>query len=47
MCGSFQNIVLVKENFEVQLVFLPEESSNDHVKWMRNYFEKKAIEVAA
>ena len=46
LCGSFQNIVLVKENQEVQLVFLPEESSSDHVKWMRNYFEKKGEEVA-
>ncbi len=41
LCGSFQNIVLVRENQEVQLVFLPEEESRDHVKWMRNYFEKK------
>lgn len=41
LCGSFQNIVLVKENEEVQLVFLPEENSRDHVNWMRNYFDKK------
>lgn len=41
LCGSHQNIVLVKENKEVQLVFLPDENSRDHVKWMRNYFEKK------
>lgn len=41
LCGCFQNIVLVKENQEVQLVFLSEESSRDHLKWMRNYFEKK------
>jgi hypothetical protein len=41
LCGSFQNIVLVKENEEIQLVFLPDEESLDHVKWMREYFEKK------
>lgn len=41
LCGSFQNIVLVKEEQEVQLVFLPEEESLDHVKWMRDYFVKK------
>lgn len=41
LCGSFQNIVLVKENQEIQLVFLPDESPSDHVKWMQNYFEKK------
>jgi len=41
LCGSHQNIVLVKENQEVQLVFLPEENSRDHVNWMRNYFDKK------
>lgn len=41
ICGSTQNIALVKENQLVQLVFLPDEDSSDHVKWMRNYFEKK------
>ncbi|MDD4974276.1 MAG: hypothetical protein PHY93_07980 [Bacteriovorax sp.] len=41
LCGSFQNIVLVKENEQIQLVFLPDEESQDHVKWMWNYFEKK------
>ena len=41
LCGSHQNIVLVKENMDVQLVFIPEEESFDHVKWMKNYFIKK------
>lgn len=41
LCGSLQNIVLVKENMEVQLVFIPEEESFDHVEWMKNYFDKK------
>lgn len=41
ICGSFQNIVLVRENQEVQLVLLPDENSHDHVKWLRSYFEKK------
>ncbi|MBC7540572.1 MAG: hypothetical protein H7281_17235 [Bacteriovorax sp.] len=43
LCGSFQNIALVKENQEIQLVFLPDEESRDHVKWMKEYFEKKNI----
>jgi len=37
----------VKENHEVQLVFLPEENSRDHVNWMRNYFDKKNSETEA
>ena len=41
LCGSFQNIVLVRENQDIQLVFLPEEESRDHIRWMRDYFEKK------
>ncbi len=41
LCGSFQNIVLVRDNKEVQLVFLPEESAVTHVKWMKGYFNKK------
>lgn len=45
LCGSHQNIVLVRENQDVQLVFLPEENSKDHVTWMRNYFDKKNSEV--
>lgn len=47
LSGSYQNIVLVKENQEVQLVFLPEENSRDHINWMRNYFEKKNSELGA
>jgi hypothetical protein len=42
ICGSFQNVVLLKENTEVQLVFLPGENAIEHVSWMRNYFEKKS-----
>jgi hypothetical protein len=41
LCGNFQNIALVKENKKVKLVFLPEDSSMDHLKWMRDFFEKK------
>ena len=39
--NGFVKEVLVKENEEVQLVFLPEENSRDHVNWMRHYFDKK------
>ncbi|MGZ3789266.1 MAG: hypothetical protein ACXVLQ_12130 [Bacteriovorax sp.] len=39
--GEFYNIVLFKEDQKVQLVFLPEEKARDHVKWMRDFFEKK------
>ena len=43
LCGSFQNVVLVKDNQEIQLVFLPGEESLDHLKWMTNYFDKKKM----
>jgi hypothetical protein len=46
ICGSYQNIALIKENQEVQLVFLPDEESNEHVGWMKNYFEKKISKEA-
>ncbi len=41
MCGSLQNIILVKESKEVQLVFVSDEEANEHVGWIKNYFEKK------
>lgn len=47
LCGSLQNIVLVRENQEVQLVFLSEENSREHVNWMRNYFDRKNSETEA
>ncbi len=48
--GNFQNIALIKEDRDIQLVFLSEESAHDHVTWMRAYYEKKkagTIEKAA
>jgi hypothetical protein len=45
MCGSLQNIILVKESKEVQLVFVSDEEANEHVGWIKNYFEKKNEEA--
>ncbi|MFA6237144.1 MAG: hypothetical protein WC635_07445 [Bacteriovorax sp.] len=44
ICGSFQNIVLVREHQTIELVFLPDETPHDHLTWMKNYFEKKNSE---
>ena len=41
ICGTFQNIALVKDNNEIQFVFLPEEFSRGHLSWMHNYYDKK------
>lgn len=41
ICGSFQNIALVRESQDIQLVFLPDEDSHNHIEWMKCYFEKK------
>jgi hypothetical protein len=42
ICGSFQNLALIKDDKIIQLVFLPEENSTEHVKWIEGYFEKKS-----
>ena len=41
--GCSDNLLLVKERDEVQLIFLSEETSQDHVEWVKNYFEKKNV----
>ena len=41
ICGSFQEIILVKASNEVQLIFISAEESITHVDWLKNYFEKK------
>lgn len=41
LCGSFQNIVLIRNDQEVRLVFLPEENALNHVKWIMGYFNKR------
>lgn len=43
ICGSSQNIALVRENEQIQLVFLADENSYEHIQWLRNYFEKKHV----
>lgn len=40
--GGYHNIAFVKENNIIQLVFLPEASSRNHVDWFMNYFDKKS-----
>lgn len=50
--GCIKNIALVKDNNEIQIIFLTDEESHSHLKWIRNYFEKKnarnaEIEIAA
>ncbi len=39
--GSLSNLALIKDESKVKLVFLPEEASREHIKWMRMFFEKK------
>ena len=39
--GSFNNLIIVREESDVKLIFTPEEKSRDHVQWVRGYFEKK------
>ena len=41
LSGVSQNIALVKEKNEVKLVFLSNEESMEHIKWMSEYFNKK------
>lgn len=43
ICGSFQNIAVVREDKDIQLVFLPEENTKNHITWMKNYFDKKKM----
>jgi hypothetical protein len=44
ICGSFQNIALIRADQKIQLVFLSEENSIEHIKWMKSYFDKKNLE---
>jgi len=39
--GEQANLALLKEESNVTMVFLPEEASKEHIRWMRSYFEKK------
>ena len=41
LTGEFSNIALVKEEQSLKLIYLPEESSKEHVQWFRGFFEKK------
>ena len=41
LTGMNANIALVKEDQEVQIVYLSEEESKDHMLWFRGFFEKK------
>lgn len=45
--GDFYNLALVKDNKILMMIYLPEESSKEHVQWFRGYFEKKNQEDAA
>ena len=46
ICGSFQNIAVVSANQKTLLIFLPEEDSNVHIDWIKNYFLKKRIGIS-
>lgn len=39
--GNHANLALVKDEEHLKMVFLPEESSKEHIQWMRTFFEKK------
>lgn len=43
--GSLKNFALVKNCEKVQLIFLAPEESREHIKWIREYFEKKNMQV--
>lgn len=43
VCGNIQSFVLVRESNRIELVIFSAENSHEHIKWMRNYFEKKNI----
>ncbi len=43
--GVVQNVAIVKDEKMLKWVFLPLDSSIEHVKWIRNYFEKKEAEL--
>jgi hypothetical protein len=45
LVGELQNVALVHENQEIQIVFLPNDNSVEHVNWMRSYFEKKKLDT--
>ena len=41
LVGSVDNIVLLRDNQNIMLVFLQSTDSKDHLRWMYGYFEKK------
>lgn len=41
LTGKFSNLALLKENLDAKLVYLPEETSKDHLKWFRGFLEKQ------
>jgi hypothetical protein len=41
--GSNSNLVMVNEEKNVKVIFLPEDVSKDHVQWIRGYLEKKGL----
>lgn len=38
---EFFNLLFVKEESKVKIVYLPEETSRDHLQWFRGFVEKK------
>ena len=49
LVGSVENIVLLRDNQNIMLIFLQDENFKEHLKWMLGYFEKKngALDFAA
>lgn len=39
--GEYKNLALVKVDEEVKLIYVPEETSKEHLDWFRGFFEKK------
>lgn len=39
--GKYQNIALLKDDESTMLIFLSVSDSREHIKWMREYFERK------
>jgi len=41
LIGTVENIVLLRDNQNIKLVFLQSSNFKDHLNWMLGYFEKK------
>lgn len=43
--GNFSNLLLLKNEESLWLIYLPKDSSKKHLEWFKNYLEKKSTEI--